>query len=47
LRVTKMAYSHLLNIRESYRFDLENANKELHKLQNTDKLIMKDYDNGV
>jgi len=44
LRVTKMAYYHLLNIRDSYLLDLDNAKKELHKLQNTDSTIIKDYD---
>ncbi len=46
LRVTKMAYNHLLNIRDGYASDLENAKKELHALQNTDKQIIRDYDNA-
>ena len=44
LRVTKMAYIHLLNLKEGYKLDLDNAKKELHKLQNPDKAIAKDYD---
>lgn len=44
LRVTKMAYMHLLNLKESYNLDLQNAQKELYKLQNPDKVINKDYD---
>jgi hypothetical protein len=46
LRVTKMAYNHLLNLKDGYQLDLENAKKELHKLQNTDKVLIKDYDNA-
>jgi len=44
LRVTKMAYMHLLNLKDSYKVDLDNAQKELYKLQNTDTVINKDYD---
>jgi hypothetical protein len=44
LRVTKLAYVHLLNLKESYRSDLETAKKELGKLQNTDREIIKDYE---
>lgn len=44
LRVTKMAYFHLLNLKDSYQSDLDNARKELDKLQNTDSKIIKDYD---
>jgi len=44
LRVTKMAYMHLLNLKEGYKLDLDNAKKELYKLQNPDKVIAKYYD---
>jgi len=44
LRVTKMAYMHLLNLKESYKIDLDNAQKELHKLQHPTTTINKDYD---
>ena len=44
LRVTKMAYIHLLNLKDSYKVDLDNAQKELSKLQNPEKVINKDYD---
>jgi len=46
LRVTKMAYMHLLNLKDSYKVDLENAQKELYKIQNPEKVINKDYDNA-
>jgi len=44
LRVTKLAYMHLLNLKQGYKLDLENSEKELHKLQNTETTIIKDYD---
>lgn len=44
LRVTKLAYMHLLNLKEKYKLDLENSQKELYKLQNTETVIPKDYD---
>ena len=44
LRVTKMAYIHLLNLKENYALDLDNAKKELYKIQNPDKAIIKDFD---
>lgn len=47
LRITKLAYNHLLNLKESYQLDLETSQKELYKLQNTDKVIIKDFDDGV
>jgi hypothetical protein len=46
LRVTKLAYMHLLNLRDSYKSDLDNAKKELEKLQNPETIINKDYDNA-
>jgi len=44
LRITKLAYMHLLNLVEKYKMDLDNAKSELDKLQNTDTKIVKDYD---
>ena len=44
LRVTKMAYNHLLNLKDGYKLDLENAKKELDLLQNPETKINKDYD---
>jgi hypothetical protein len=44
LRVTKLAYMHLLTLTDKYKSDLENATKELDKLQNTQTKIIKDYD---
>ena len=44
LRVTKLAYMHLLQLKEKYIQDKENAEKELDKLQNTDTKIIKDFD---
>jgi len=43
-RVTKFAIMHLKNIEGQYEMDLENAQQELNKLQNTDKEMVKDYD---
>jgi hypothetical protein len=44
LRITKLAYMHLLQLTDKYTMDLENARRELDKLQNTDKKVVKDYD---
>jgi hypothetical protein len=44
LRITALAYMHLLGITDGYQMDLDNARKELDKLRNTDKKIVKDYD---
>ena len=44
LRITALAYMHLLNLTEKYVMDLENAKKQLDVLQHTDKKIVKDYD---
>lgn len=44
LRITKLAYMHLLNLTDKYKMDLNNAKTELNKLQNTDTKVIKDYD---
>ena len=44
LRITKLAYMHLVNLTQKYALDLENAQKELHKLQNSKTGVNKDYD---
>jgi len=46
LRITKLAYNHLLNLKDGYVNDLENAKKELDKIQNPETIINKDYDNA-
>jgi hypothetical protein len=46
LRITALAYMHLLNITDSYQTDLDNAKVELDKLQNRETKIIKDYDNA-
>lgn len=44
LRITKLAYMHLLNLTEKYTLDLSSSKAELDKLQNTKSKIIKDYD---
>ena len=44
LRVTKLAYMHLSSLIDKYKMDLENAQKELDKLQNTQTKVVKDFD---
>jgi hypothetical protein len=44
MRVSKLAYMHLLNIEAGYQMDLEESTKELDKLQNQETKIVKDYD---
>lgn len=44
MRVLKMAYKYLLDIRIKYKNDMENAKTELMRLENPDKYIQKDYD---
>ena len=44
LRITALAYMHLLNLTDKYVMDLENAKKQLDVLQNTEKKIVKDFD---
>ena len=46
MKIIKLAYMQLLNLKDSYKLDLENAQKELHKMQNPDAVINKDYDNA-
>lgn len=46
LRITALAYMHLINLTDTYKLDLENARKQLDVLQNGDKIIAKDYDNA-
>jgi hypothetical protein len=43
-RITALAYNHLLDLTNKYQMDLDNAKKELDKLQNTDTKIVKDFD---
>jgi len=43
-RVTKFAVVQLLNTIETYKTDLATAEKELQKLDNPEKEVMKDYD---
>ena len=44
LRITALAYMHLIGLTDKYNADLENVKKELDKLQNTETKIVKDYD---
>ena len=44
LRSTKLAYMHLLNIKQKYELDLKTAQDELNKIRNTGTKIVKDYD---
>jgi hypothetical protein len=46
LRITKLATISILNIVENYKFDMEKAKQELYQLDNPDKIIKKDYDEG-
>jgi len=46
LRITALAYMHLINLTDTYKLDLENARKQLDVLQNGETKIMKDYDNA-
>ena len=43
-RITKFAIMHLLNLRNKYSDELIQAKAEFEKLNNTDKVILKDYD---
>lgn len=45
-RVTKMAVVKILNVIEDYKSDKKVALDELYKLENPDKTILKDVDNG-
>ena len=45
LRIAKMAYIHILNLRTRYKSDLMNAKKSLSEISNEDTVIPKDYDN--
>lgn len=45
-RVLKMAHLHILQLKEKYKEDLEQAQKELMVSQNTDTIIPKDVDNA-
>ena len=44
LRVTKLAYVHLINIVDKYKEDLANCTKELEVLRNPKEKMIKDYD---
>jgi hypothetical protein len=44
LRITALAYMHLLDLNAKYVQDLDNAKQQLDILQNADKKIAKDYD---
>jgi len=45
-RVTKMAVAKILNVVNDYKSDKQVALDELYKLENPDKTILKDVDNG-
>ena len=44
LRITALAYMHLLNLTDKYLMDLENAKKQLDVIQNTQTKVVKDFD---
>lgn len=46
MKIVKLAYLQLLHMKDNYQIDLDNAQKELNKLQNPETIINKDYDNA-
>lgn len=45
-RITKMATMKVLNLVDDYRQDMKTALTEKYKLENPDKVIQKDYQEG-
>jgi hypothetical protein len=45
-QITKMAYLSVVNVLDTYKHDMEEADKQLVELENPDKITGKDYDNG-
>jgi hypothetical protein len=46
LRITKLAATSVLTCLDNYEYDLKKSTEELANLQNPDKIIDKDVDNG-
>jgi hypothetical protein len=44
-QVTKMAYLSIINSVDTYKHDMEEADKQLVELENPDKITGKDFDN--
>ena len=45
-QITKMAYLSVVNVIDTYKHDLEQAQKQLVELDNPDKITGKDFDNA-
>ena len=45
-QITKMAYLSVVNVIDTYKHDMEQADKQLTELDNSDKITGKDFDNA-